>query len=128
VAWQSGKLCVAQALTVDTRGDAVRAEALRRHWADVSHARLAGPRDGDLFAHNVFSVSCHDYAAIRDLQKQYFRQVRAIVARSARPEVACLLCLHLMHWSETAPGPLGPNKPPDTQPGAGLARAVGDAR
>jgi transcriptional regulator with XRE-family HTH domain len=47
---------------------------------------------------NVFSVSRADYERIRELQKQYFREARAIVAGSTVAEVAGLLTLHLAHF------------------------------
>lgn len=92
-----GKYHVVQALTVDTR-DPARAASLRQHWARASVERLQSPGSRDVFAYNVFSVSRADFERIRELQKQYFREARAIVAGSTVPEVAGLLTLHLAHF------------------------------
>jgi transcriptional regulator with XRE-family HTH domain len=92
-----GKYHVVEALTVDTR-DPARAASLRRHWARASTERLASPGSRDVFAYNVFSVSRADFERIRELQKQYFREARAIVAGSRVPEVAGLLTLHLARF------------------------------
>jgi transcriptional regulator with XRE-family HTH domain len=92
-----GKYRVVDALTIDTR-DPARAASLRRHWASVSTARLESPGSRDAFAYNVFSVSRADFERIRELQKQYFREARAIVAGSTNPEVAGLLTLHLVRF------------------------------
>jgi transcriptional regulator with XRE-family HTH domain len=95
-----GKYRILQALTVDTR-DPERASLLQRHWAAASTARLAAPKARDLFAYNVFSVSQADFGRIRELQKQYFRELRAIVAGSEPVETAALLTVHLVDFGET---------------------------
>ncbi len=92
-----GKYRILQALTIDTR-DPERASLLQRHWAAASTERLASPKARDLFAYNVFSVSQADFGRIRELQKQYFRELRAIVAGSEPAETAALLTLHLVDF------------------------------
>jgi hypothetical protein len=92
-----GKYRLTRALTIDTR-DPERATLLQRHWARASAERLAAPNADDLFAYNVFSASRADFDRIRELQKQYFRELRAIVAGSEPVETAGLLVVHLVHF------------------------------
>jgi transcriptional regulator with XRE-family HTH domain len=93
-----GKYRVLRALTIDTRGRPGASLRLRRHWAAVGAERLAAPGARDLFAYNVFSVSRADFERIRELEQQYFREARAIVAASSPSEVAGLLSVQLFEW------------------------------
>ncbi len=90
---------VAQALTIDTRSAKNRL-ALRAHWARTSGQRVLNPQEGDLFSYNIFSVSKDDFTRIRNLQKNYFSELRAIVAASKDPEVVALMTMHSMLWAE----------------------------
>jgi hypothetical protein len=89
---------VQQALTIDTRSHPERTQRLRQNWAAVATRRLAqqGPRD--LFAYNVFSISQDDYERVRELQKQYFREVRSIVAGSEPAQCVALMTQHLIRF------------------------------
>ncbi len=98
VAQKRGKYRVLRALTIDTRGRPGASLALRRHWAGVGVERLASPGARDLFAYNVFAVSRADFERIRELEQQYFREARAIVAASSPSEVAGLLTVQLFEW------------------------------
>lgn len=89
---------VRQALTIDTHSHPERARRLRQHWAETATRRLRSPRSRDLFAYNVFSISAADYERVRDLQKQYFREVRSIVAGSESPQCVALLTQHLLRF------------------------------
>ena len=95
---QGGKFRVLRALTIDTRGRPGASLRLRRHWATIGAERLAAPGPRDLFAYNVFSVSRADFERIRELEQQYFREARAIVAASSVSEVAGLLTVQLFEW------------------------------
>jgi transcriptional regulator with XRE-family HTH domain len=66
---------------------------LRAHWARVSAERMERRIGGDLFSFNVFAVSRDDLGRIREAQRRFYREVRAIVAES-RPEVVGLLVVH----------------------------------
>ena len=89
---------VQQMLTIDTQSHPERARHLRQHWAEAATRRLRSPRPRDLFAYNVFSVSAADYERIRELQKQYFREVRSIVAASESNQCVALLTQHLLRF------------------------------
>jgi transcriptional regulator with XRE-family HTH domain len=80
---------------VDTRRDPDAAHALRVFWSEVALERLRGRAEG-LFSHSVFAVSERDLQRIRDLQKAYYQEVRAIVAQSQPVERVALLNWQLM--------------------------------
>ena len=86
---------VNDASVVDTRRDPRRALELRVFWSEVALARLRTGSDG-LFAHGVLAVSEKDLARIRELQKAYYQEVRAIVAQSQPVERVALLNLQLV--------------------------------
>jgi transcriptional regulator with XRE-family HTH domain len=81
--------------TLDTRRDPDAARPLRAFWSRVALERLEAGHAG-VFAHNVFSVSNRDLDRIRELQKQYYQQVRTIVAGSEPIEAVVLLNLQLL--------------------------------
>lgn len=80
---------------IDTRRDPKAAHALRAFWADVARERMDEPGDA-LFSHNVFGVSARDYQRIRELQKAYYQEIRAIVSESQPVERVVLLNLQLL--------------------------------
>jgi hypothetical protein len=80
---------------VDTRRDPDGAHALRVFWSEVALERLRGRAEG-LFSHSVFAVSERDLQRIRDLQKAYYQEVRAIVAQSQPVERVALLNWQVM--------------------------------
>lgn len=60
--------------------------------------RAASPREGDVFAYNVLSASRADLDRIRDVLKNAYREIRAIVAASEPSETAALVNLQLLQW------------------------------
>lgn len=80
---------------IDTRRDPKAAHALRAFWADVARQRMDEPGDA-LFSHSLFGVSEKDYQRIRELQKAYYQEIRAIVAASLPVERVALLNLQLL--------------------------------
>jgi DNA-binding transcriptional ArsR family regulator len=100
IAERGEKYGVRRALTIDTRGHPEATVRLRRHWARVGAERLSSPGPRDLFAYNVFSISRADFDRIRELEQQYFREARAIIAASTPSEVAGLLTVQLFQWDD----------------------------
>ena len=98
LAWSGERLETAGALAVDTRAGQAERNALKAHWVEVARGRLESPEPGDLFFYNLFSVSAEDLDRIRDLQRAYFRQLRAIVAGSEPCEAVALVNLQLVEW------------------------------
>jgi transcriptional regulator with XRE-family HTH domain len=80
VRWD-GRRWVGAAAAVDTRRDPATSLRLKGHWAEVGLRRLEQGNPGQ-FSYNVFCVSDADLARLRALHRQYFQQLRAIVAES----------------------------------------------
>lgn len=95
IRFSEGKYHQDAILTVDTRKDPDLALQVRAFWAEVGLERLRDGHEG-LFAYNLFGVSEDDYQRIRALQRAYFRELRAIVARSEPVERVVLTNLQLI--------------------------------
>lgn len=100
-----GRYQSASPLSVDTRSNRAALNALKSHWLTVADTRLQDPGDGDLFFYNLISLSHADCDRIRDLQRAYFRELRAIVAASEPCETVALINLQLIEWPMVAPEP-----------------------
>jgi DNA-binding MarR family transcriptional regulator len=88
-----GKLRPAPATTVEVTATDDDLKRLRAHWARVGMERMERRASGDLFSFNVCAVSREDLAKIRESQRRFYREVRAIVAESP-PEVVAMLVIH----------------------------------
>jgi len=85
--------------TVDTRSDARRAASLRNFFSRLAAERAAQSAQGTS-GYNVFAVSRTDYRRIVELQRNYFAQLRAIVAESTPTQVVGLASTHLLVLSD----------------------------
>lgn len=88
-----GRLRPGSPASVEVRATEDDMGRLRAHWAKVSADRMARRAGDDLFSFNVFAVGRDDLARIRQSQRRFYREVRAIVAESP-PEVVALLVVH----------------------------------
>ncbi len=95
-----GRWVPVRPLTIDTRGAPHINLMLKRHWAGVAADRIAHLGPHDLASYNILSCSEADLARIRELLIATFHEVRAIVASSECNEVAALLQLQLLPWTE----------------------------
>jgi len=86
-------------LTVEIDATAEDLQRVRAHWAHVSAERVANGAPEDLFSFNIFAVGRDDLDRIRDAQRRFYREVRAIVAESP-PEVPALLVVHTAAWTD----------------------------
>jgi hypothetical protein len=89
-----GRWVVSEATTVDTRHDPAGAQKLREFWTQEAVERLKARTSG-VFSYNLFSVSRADLQRIAELQRSYFRDLRAIVAESEPAEAVALVTLCL---------------------------------
>lgn len=80
--------------TVDTRRDAEATRRLAAWCADQGSARLVEAGRGN-FAFNLFSVSSADYERLRQLQREYFAQLRDIVSKSSPAERVAVVNMQL---------------------------------
>ena len=68
--------------------------ALKRFWAEVGLERLCSGSDG-MWSYNVFTVSEADLLRLEEMQRAYYRSIRALVADSS-PERVVLVNLQLV--------------------------------
>ena len=80
--------------TLDLRHDARATRELATWCAGLGSERLAQGGPG-AFAFNVFSVSSQDFDRLRQLQREYFGQLRAIIAESEPAEHLVVVNLQL---------------------------------
>jgi len=97
---EEGKYFVQDILTVDTKSDPASFSALQAHWAKIVTERIFDRHADDITSYNVFSCSRADFARIRELHREYYHQVRAIVAASEPIEVVGLLSTALLSWKK----------------------------
>ena len=90
---QRGAYRPAPPTTVEVQATREDFQAIRTHWARVGSDRIARGAKGDLFSFNVFAIGREDLDRVRDAQRRFYREVRAIVAESP-PEVAAMLIVH----------------------------------
>ena len=98
IRWTGKHYRASRVLTVDTRSDPERNNALKRHWASAGLERLG--RKPGLFSYNLFAVSQRDYERIEQLHRKYFEDMRAIVSASKHPERVVLANLQLFPRDE----------------------------
>ena len=79
---EGGRLRAVRVQTVDTRPNPEVARRLRQWSATVGLERLADNPQSGVFAYNVFAVSQADFEELQQLQRRYYRSLRAIVASS----------------------------------------------
>ena len=90
------------ALTIDTRAHPEASRVLKRHWLMVGMDRIGAPREDDILGYNLFALSRADLQRIAALQRQFYREVRGIVAASEPSEVLALMNLQLVTWDPDA--------------------------
>ena len=72
-------------MTVDTRADPNATRHLAGFWMQLGAERVRSHAPGS-FAFNVFGVSHADLERLRQLQRDYFAELRSIIARSEPTE------------------------------------------
>ena len=90
---QRGAYRPAPPITVEVQATPEDFQAIRAHWARVGADRIARGVPGDLFSFNVFAIGREDLARVREAQRRFYREVRAIVSESP-PEVPAMLLVH----------------------------------
>jgi hypothetical protein len=98
----SGLYAPARVSTVDTRRDPEAARKLRVFWSRAASERIerAGEKQQIAAAYNLFGVSRADLQRLRELQRAYFRQMRAIIAESEPVETVVLANMQLIELGE----------------------------
>ena len=80
IVWQDSRWKIENVMALDTRRDPDAARRLRAWWLRRGAARIEGGDRGLMY--NLLGVSSADLERLRELQKAYLTEVRAIVARS----------------------------------------------
>jgi transcriptional regulator with XRE-family HTH domain len=80
IVWQGARWKIENVMALDTRRDPDAARRLRAWWLRRGAARIEGGDRGLMY--NLLGVSSKDLERLRELQKAYLTEVRAIVARS----------------------------------------------
>ena len=98
IAFQGRRYRPARLLTLDTRDNPDGARRLRSFWLKQGLERVDQGRRG--FAYQLFSVSNADFERLRDLQRAYFAEARAIIAQSEPPERVGLSMMQLFAFDD----------------------------
>jgi len=101
IEWTGQRWRPRSATTLDVRRDTRATQELAAWCAGLGAERLA-ERGPGAFAFNVFCVSSEDLERLRQLQREYFSQLRAIVAESRPSERLVVANLHLFELGETS--------------------------
>lgn len=80
IVWHEARWRIQNVMALDTRRDPDAARRLRAWWLRRGAARIEAGDRGLMY--NVLGVSASDLERLRELQKAYLTEVRAIVARS----------------------------------------------
>lgn len=80
IVWSAMRWKIENVMTLDTRRDPDAARRLRAWWLRRGAARVEAGQRGLMY--NLLGVSSADLERLRELQKAYLTEVRAIVARS----------------------------------------------
>lgn len=107
-------------LNVDTRQDPQATRQLASFWMREAAERVLTPGKGS-FAFNTFAISLGDLDALRELQSEYYRRLRALVAESEPTQAVAVATLALMPLCVEPPNAEHP--PVEPPPTAGTARA-----
>jgi len=98
IVWTGAHYAPARVMTVDTRRDREAARRLRLYWSRTAIDRVEQASDDReaSSAFNLFGVSRADLTRIRELQRAYFREMRAIIAQSTPVETVALASFQLV--------------------------------
>lgn len=94
IAWSGTHWVVERELAIELGADPAAARALSSWWFGIASERSLEGRRG-MFAYNLCSVSAKDLQKLAELQRDYLRQVRSVVAGST-PERVALIVVQVM--------------------------------
>jgi transcriptional regulator with XRE-family HTH domain len=100
IRWNGARWEVDRERSIETTRFGPRGGAyLRAHWADVAAARMRTTDDG-FFSYLVFTTDEPTLARLRELQLDYFRAFRALVASAPRNTRIAVANMHLFAIDE----------------------------
>ncbi len=115
IRWNQRRWQVRAAATIDTGLEPRTARKLAHWCAHRATQQLAAEKPGN-FAFNLFTVSERDLEKLRQLQRDYFSQLRSIIAASQPAERLVVANMQLFLLDETEPE-ASSNFRPSPQPG-----------
>jgi hypothetical protein len=98
IRWDGARWQVDRERSIDTTAhiDPRTATELRTHWAELGVARMRADPSSSAFAYLVFTTDDETLAQLRQLQLDYFRAFRALVASSAGNARVAVVNMHLL--------------------------------
>ncbi len=93
---------LSDAVTFDAHATPSLETAAKRYWTRVAHERVAAPTEDDVCSYNVFSISRSDYGRLKELQREFYRGARALIAASEPTDLAALFVVQLVQWDPTS--------------------------
>jgi transcriptional regulator with XRE-family HTH domain len=95
IRWDGVRWQLDRERSVDTsRFDPRAAARLREHWTELARTRIVADGEG-MFSYLVFSTDDETLAAIQELRLRFFRELRALVARSPKSRRVAVANMHL---------------------------------
>lgn len=91
-----------KSINVDTRRDPLATRELASFWMKEGAKRVLSPGQGR-FAFNTFALSAKDVVRAKELQSEYFRQLRALVAESEPAEAVAVATFQFFPLYEDRP-------------------------
>lgn len=92
--WDGQRYRSTEPLTVDTGRDPQATRQLAAFWMQQGAERVRSGGEGN-FAFNVFGVARRDLERLRELQRNYFAELRAIIAESEPTECVAVATFQL---------------------------------
>lgn len=102
IALDEGRYQPVSQLTVDAHTSRARQHELQGYWGEVAARHALAPNADDVCSYNVFSIARRDYEALRELQRDFYRTARALIAASEPTELAGLLFVQMVAWAPAA--------------------------
>jgi hypothetical protein len=96
VAREHGQLHSLSTFTAAAAASDEDRRSLKAHWSRVALERLDNPRSADLVSLNLMTLSKADLERVRQLQRAYFRELRALVASSEPEETAAVVLMQVI--------------------------------
>ncbi len=93
---RGGRLVPRSTFTSNAAASADDRRRLKAHWARVASDRTELGLDGDLTSLNLITLSEADLARVHELQREYFRALRSMVAASKPEETAALVLMQVL--------------------------------
>ncbi len=85
-------------LTFDAHATAPLELAAKKYWTRIAHERVAAASPNDVCSYNVFSINRADYDRLKELQREFYRGARALIAASEPTDLAALFVVQLVAW------------------------------